>query len=103
MSITNNMRQLRKQRGLSLTELARKSGVSRGYLYLIESGNSVPSIEKTQLIADVLGVTIDILINGDNPYSSDEQRLLAAWKTDNYSVILHMVAKEIMRNKIRTN
>jgi len=52
---------LRDVRGMPLSELARRSGVSRGYLHLIEKGESSPTEEKLAAIAEALGVIISDL------------------------------------------
>lgn len=44
--------------GISRTELARKSGITRAYLYRVLSGSQVPSIAVASRIAEALGLTI---------------------------------------------
>jgi transcriptional regulator with XRE-family HTH domain len=52
------IRGLRKARGLTLTELAEKSGLSIGYLSLVERDRATPSINALHAISRALGVTI---------------------------------------------
>lgn len=61
-SLGMRVRQLRKERNMSLSELARRSGISRGYLHLIEKGESSPTEEKLAAIARTLGVFVSELI-----------------------------------------
>ena len=55
----NKIKKYRKQKGLTLKELADKCGVSAGYLCHLEKGNrDNPSIEVMENIAIVLGKSI---------------------------------------------
>ena len=59
------MTELRKYHDLSQEELAEKIGVSRQTLSKYETGESLPDIEKSKLLADVFGVSVDDLISYD--------------------------------------
>jgi transcriptional regulator with XRE-family HTH domain len=65
------IKRLREERGMPLSKLARRSGVSRGYLHLIEKGESSPTEEKLAAIAAALGVLISDLVGElkDDPFS----------------------------------
>lgn len=52
------LRRLRKLRGLTLTELAAKSGVSAQYLSEVERGRKEPSSEMIAAITGALGLTL---------------------------------------------
>ncbi len=65
MSFADNLIELRKYHNLSQEELAEKIGVSRQTLSKYETGESLPDIEKSKLLADVFGVSIDDLISYD--------------------------------------
>jgi transcriptional regulator with XRE-family HTH domain len=56
--IGREIRGLRKARGLTLTELAEKSGLSIGYLSLVERDRATPSINALHAISRALSVTI---------------------------------------------
>ena len=56
------VRRYREERGYSLSDLARQSGVSRSFLYQIESGQSSPTEEKLTAIAGALGVDVADLL-----------------------------------------
>ncbi len=62
--IAQRVRDLRAARGLSLDELARKSGVSRSMISLIERGESSPSAVVLDKLAGGLGVTLPSLFDG---------------------------------------
>lgn len=63
MSLSENIKRLRLQKQLSLPELAEESGLSRGYVYMLESGETTnPSLEKLSDISQALDCTIADLI-----------------------------------------
>ena len=74
------LRQLREERGLSRTALAKKLGVSKETVYRYESNVQVPSLDRTKQIAVILRTSIDYLVGLDNQYTlkfpelSKEQR-----------------------------
>ena len=53
---------LRDKKGLSQTELADKSGVSRVMIGKYERGDAIPSIDAAKKIADALEVSLDYLV-----------------------------------------
>lgn len=55
----NKLKEIRKEKEMTLEELAEKSGVSAGYLCHLENGSRKhPSIEVMERIASVLQKTI---------------------------------------------
>lgn len=59
-----NIRRLRKERGLTLEDLAKAVGSSKGYIYQIEKQASLnPSFWKIQKIAKFFNVSLDSLCN----------------------------------------
>ena len=48
----------RELRGLTVTELAKRAGVTQSYVSNIEAGQRVPSGKVTQDLADALGVDV---------------------------------------------
>ncbi|MNC24921.1 HTH-type transcriptional regulator SinR [compost metagenome] len=73
--IGTRIRQLRIEKGLSLSELAECAEVAKSYLSRIERGiQSNPSIEFLEKIASVFNITVDALLQnnlapGENPDS----------------------------------
>jgi transcriptional regulator with XRE-family HTH domain len=57
--------QLRKQKNMSQTDLAKKAGVSYAQIGRYEIKGAQPPAEVLKKIADTLDTTIDYLINGD--------------------------------------
>jgi XRE family transcriptional regulator, master regulator for biofilm formation len=64
--IGKNIKDLREQKHLSLSDLARQIEISKGYLHSIENGlTDAPSVFIVARIAKLLGVTIEQLIDPD--------------------------------------
>lgn len=60
------LRDLRKQRGLTLEKLADSAGLSKSYLWELENRESQrPSAEKLTALADVLGVATSYFLEDD--------------------------------------
>src|SRR5215813_7191472 len=57
------MRQYRERAGLSLTDLAGRTGLSTSYLTEIEHGKKYPKAEKIERLADELGRSYDDLVS----------------------------------------
>lgn len=60
-TVINRVRQLRKERLMTLEALADRSGVTKSYLSKVERGQSVPSIAVCASLAKALGVPLDHL------------------------------------------
>jgi transcriptional regulator with XRE-family HTH domain len=56
-SLARNLRERRRERGLSLSDLARKSCIAKATLSGLESGRGNPTIETVGALADALGVS----------------------------------------------
>lgn len=59
------LRELRKQRGLTMKELGEKIGVSESTISLYETGRRSPSYEILLKIAEYFGVSVDYLLRGN--------------------------------------
>ncbi len=71
-SFGQRLRDLRKDRGLSLDDLAAKAGVSRAYLWKLEKKpDSNPSLELIEKLAEGLGTTIGRLLPGVVEYGDE--------------------------------
>ncbi len=63
----NRIRDYRKEKGMNLEELAKKAGISTGYLCHLEKGTRMnPSTKIMESIAQTLGKTITEIFFGDN-------------------------------------
>ncbi len=63
--IGRRVKEIRKMRGLSQAELAEQIDVSVTYISHIETASKQASLSALSLIANVLGVTVDTLLNGN--------------------------------------
>jgi transcriptional regulator with XRE-family HTH domain len=59
------LRELRRQKNLSQTELGEKAGVHYTHISKYERGVSTPSVETIRGLAEALGVSTDFLMDGD--------------------------------------
>lgn len=62
----NRLRELRKEQGLSQSELAKKVGVSNQVISFYENNKREPKIENWQKLADFFGVSVPYLQGGNN-------------------------------------
>lgn len=90
--------QLRKQRGWSQPELARRIGTSGDIIGRYERGEMTPSVQVARRIARVLDVTLDYLIGEhDLPEALKDPAMLDRWKaleeipTEDRDRILYLV------------
>lgn len=60
--MSEKLKALMAQRGVSQTELARVAGVSEAFVSYVIRGYKMPSVDVLKRIADFLEVTIDWLI-----------------------------------------
>lgn len=70
--IVERIRKVRKEKYISLNELARKTGFAKSYLSQIENLRREPSIGTLTKIAYALDVNALFLISGVNPYEEEE-------------------------------
>jgi transcriptional regulator with XRE-family HTH domain len=75
MKISEKITQLRKEKGLSQTDLAKAIGASREAISKYERGEAIPSVEVAAKIADVFEVTIDFL-TGKNHFLAVDNKTL---------------------------
>ena len=65
-SLGTTIRELRKQKGLSVPKLAAQIALSQSYLYDLEHDRRVPSVPILQRLAEFFGVTTDELMVATN-------------------------------------
>ncbi len=63
-SVGARIRFVRTEQGLTLDQLAQRSGVSKSFLWEVEQGRSNMSGEKLVGVADALGASLDYLLLG---------------------------------------
>ena len=76
MDTFDRIEMLLKENRMTQADLSRASGISTGLISQWKKRMQSPSAEKLKLVADVFGVTVDYLINGENekkqPIENDE-------------------------------
>jgi len=58
-----NLRARRDEQGISLSELARRSGIAKGTLSQLESGTGNPTIETVFSLSNALGIPVSALLS----------------------------------------
>ena len=66
MKFKDNLKELRKKKGLSQVELAEKLGFSKSLIGLYETGDRKPSFEALEAIADFFNISTDYLMGKDD-------------------------------------
>lgn len=68
MYMRNNLRKLRRERGLTQIGLQMKTGIEQALLSKYETGDRIPPTDALMILADFYGVSIDyILCRTENP------------------------------------
>jgi len=63
MNLAENLRQLRKARGLTQAQLARVCGITESYICRLERGKETnPSLNTMIRLSTILGVSLDLLV-----------------------------------------
>lgn len=100
----HRLRDLRKARDLTQTELGERIGVSLKQVWRWEKGEGDPTGENLRLIARELAVTIDYLVDlTDDPHhylsssdlSPEEGELITKFRSDHPETALEIVADKI--------
>ncbi|HFZ8993573.1 TPA: helix-turn-helix domain-containing protein [Citrobacter freundii] len=85
LNIGTKIRRLRQSRGISLNDLSKLSGVSKGALSKLESGFSSPRVDTLAAIAAALRLPVGDLLSGGRMYPCFEKYQPAP---DEYSQIM---------------
>lgn len=65
---------LRRQQGLSQTELARRLHISASAVGMYEQGRREPSLDIIVALAEVLGVSTDFLLTGKTTWDKNSEK-----------------------------
>ena len=70
LQLSENIRRMRKERGLTQVALQMNTGIEQSLLSKYENNNRVPPIETLVVLADYFNVSVDYLIyRSDDPES----------------------------------
>lgn len=92
MSIGENIKKLRTERGFTQKELAEKCNLSRSYLADLERNRYNPSLESLKIIANNLGVSVSVLL-GENKVNDTSDELEEDFPEGVY--VLRRASKEL--------
>ena len=84
VSLSENIRSLRKQRKITQAKLAEALGVTVGAVYKWESGQSLPELNLVVEMADFFDISVDVLLGyrmRDNSLGCALERILGCCKT----------------------
>lgn len=96
--IGKRVQQLRKEKGMSLTELAERAGVAKSYISSLERDiQKNPSIQFLEKIAGVLKVPVDRLIDPDDTSEKDRSELDQEW----YEIIKEAMTSGVDKQQFR--
>lgn len=96
--IGKRVQQLRKEKGLSLTELAERAGVAKSYISSLERDiQKNPSIQFLEKIAAVLKVPVDRLIDDQEEITLGERELDEEW----YEIIKEAMTSGVDKQQFR--
>lgn len=78
----DNLKILRKKMGLTQEEIAEKLGVSRQAVAKWERGDTMPDIESCIKLADIYGITVDLLVRnaGAEEHTGDGKHIFGCTK-----------------------
>ena len=65
MTVGENIRRIRQERGLTLKQLGEMVGVSESYIRAYESGRRNPKMKSLEALAKALSVNVEVLTNSD--------------------------------------
>lgn len=65
MTVGENIRRIRQERGLTLKQLGSMVGVSEAYIRAYESGRRNPKLKSLEALAQALAVNVEVLTNSD--------------------------------------
>ncbi|PYZ98643.1 transcriptional regulator [Alteribacter lacisalsi] len=106
--IGERVKKFRKEKGISLTELAQRAGVAKSYLSAIERGiQSNPSIQFLEKVSRVLGISVDHLLRDRLESGTDAgfggRNLDEEWETLVREAMDSGVSKEEFRDFLEFN
>lgn len=101
--IGQRIQNLRKRKGLSLTELSQRAGVAKSYLSSIERGlQQNPSIQFLEKIGEVLNVPVEEFVGSEQPDQAEE-KLDREWEQLVKEAMASGVSKEQFKEFLEFN
>lgn len=101
MLLNTRLKELRKEYGITQSELAKNLNVSRSSIAMYENGDRIPSYETLEAISDFFNVSILYLLGKESvDYSNEELFKINEKLSDNQKRLLLAIAKQILESGI---
>ncbi len=95
MNLATNLKKFCKAKKLSITELARQTGVRQNTIHGWANGRRVLNLDDLKKVADVLEVSIHMLVYGSpDPHEAPSQEILKEIFSGDIRVTLHKIEKK---------
>ena len=112
MSLANNIKKLREDKGLRQKEVANALDIGYSNYNKIENGNREVSVKELQRLAEFYNITLDQVINLDgglpkevvieDKQAQEQLRLISELDTDDRMIIFKMIDKMLTSKKFKT-
>ena len=101
MLLNTRLKELRKENGITQSELAKSLNVSRSSIAMYENGERIPSYETLEAISDFFNVSILYLLGKESlDYSNEELFKINEKLSNNQKNLLLAIAKQILKSGI---
>jgi transcriptional regulator with XRE-family HTH domain len=100
MNISNNLKILRSQKGITQNELSKILNINRATYAHYETGRREPDIETLKLLADYFGVSVDFLL-GNNIEKNNEYKINSSKdlnKVKESNEVYELIEKDILKD-----
>lgn len=104
MNIGERITALRKERGISQAELAKRMDISRQAVSKWENGSSVPDTERLIQLAEILGTEVEYLATGVHPEpGSVVLNVVQTLERVEEKVVVKEVIRHVRRKPVKKN
>lgn len=101
MLLNTRLKELRKENGITQSELAKSLNVYRSSIAMYENGERIPSYETLEVFSDFFNVSILYLLGKESvDYSNEELFKINEKLSDNQKRLLLAIAKQILKSGI---
>ena len=111
MSIGENIKKIRKDKGLQQKQVALEIGLDQSNYNKIENGKREPSVEVLNKLANLFGVTVDDILNPDKELPKEvtvedkttleQVRLIQQLEEEDKHVIFRMIDTMLTKKKFK--
>ena len=112
MRLGENIKQIRKQKGILQKEAAEHVGMTQSNFSRMEAGNTQPNVETLIKLSGLFGVTVDYIINPDTemPHEvsiqdkgiQEQIRLLSMLPEEDRTLVSQIIDKLLVNVKFKT-